>query len=286
MSTALLLVIAAGGLAILYGAFTVQQVMSLPTGSDRMREIASAIQEGAQAYLNRQYTTILIAGVVVFAILLFALGIVQALGFAAGAFLSGAAGYIGMLVSVRANVRTTQAASESLGKGLSVAFRSGAVTGLLVAGLALVFALFAAIGVTLGTLFSMPVAAFLGLVLMLVLQLSGFIRAAAQTDRQTFVANVAAFGQASHSHEADSAVPPAPSWAARALANTFYYAYRGTWLALRPLLDYRAPDDLAAAARIPPRDVARALLQQGLFLPGLLALLSAAVLNKREWALP
>ena len=138
MSTALLLVIAAGGLAILYGAFTVQQVMSLPTGSDRMREIASAIQEGAQAYLNRQYTTILIAGVVVFAILLFALGIVQALGFAAGAFLSGAAGYIGMLVSVRANVRTTQAASESLGKGLSVAFRSGAVTGLLVAGLALI----------------------------------------------------------------------------------------------------------------------------------------------------
>jgi K(+)-stimulated pyrophosphate-energized sodium pump len=138
MSTALLLVIAAGGLAILYGAFTAQQVMSLPTGNDRMREIASAIQEGAQAFLNRQYTTILIAGVFVFAILLFALGIVPALGFAGGAILSGAAGYIGMLVSVRANVRTTQAATESLGKGLSVAFRAGAVTGLLVAGLALI----------------------------------------------------------------------------------------------------------------------------------------------------
>lgn len=147
-------------------------------------------------------------------------------------------------------------------------------------------ALFAAVGVTLGTLFSMPVAAFLGLVLMLVLQLSGFIRAAAQTDRQTFVANVAAFGQAGHAHDGDSADSPAPSLAARALANTFYYAYRGTWLALRPLLDYRAPDDLAAAARIPPRDVARALLQQGLLLPAFLALLSTAVLNKREWALP
>ena len=147
-------------------------------------------------------------------------------------------------------------------------------------------ALFAAVGVTLGTLFSMPVAAFLGLVLMLVLQLSGFIRAAAQTDRQTFVANVAAFGQAGHAHDGDSADSPAPSLAARALANAFYYAYRGTWLALRPLLDYRAPDDLAAAARIPPRDLARALLQQGLLLPALLALLSTAVLRKREWALP
>ena len=137
MGTSLWLVIGAGMLAILYGVVTIQQVMSLSAGNDRMKEIAAAIQEGASAYLKRQYTTITIAGVVVFAILLFALGLTTALGFAAGAILSGAAGYIGMLVSVRANVRTTQASSESLAKGLSVAFRAGAVTGMLVAGLAL-----------------------------------------------------------------------------------------------------------------------------------------------------
>mgnify|MGYP001164236323 CR=1 FL=1 len=137
MSISLWLVIGAGLFAILYGVVTIQQVMSLSTGNARMKEIAAAIQEGASAYLKRQYTTITIAGVVVFGILLVALGLTTALGFAAGAVLSGAAGYIGMLVSVRANVRTTQAASESLGKGLSVAFRSGAVTGMLVAGLAL-----------------------------------------------------------------------------------------------------------------------------------------------------
>ncbi len=137
MSTSLWLVVGAGMLAILYGVVTIQQVMSLSAGNDRMKEIAAAIQEGASAYLKRQYTTITIAGVVVFAILLFALGLTTALGFAAGAALSGAAGYIGMLVSVRANVRTTQASSESLAKGLSVAFRAGAVTGMLVAGLAL-----------------------------------------------------------------------------------------------------------------------------------------------------
>ena len=139
MSLELWLVIAAGLLAIAYGAFTVNAVMALPTGTDRMKEIASAIQEGAQAYLNRQYTTIAMAGFVVFLILLFAfqLNWVPAAGFAIGALLSGLAGFIGMLVSVRANVRTTQASSESIGKGLSVAFRSGAVTGMLVAGLAL-----------------------------------------------------------------------------------------------------------------------------------------------------
>ena len=139
MSLELWLVIGAGILAILYGVITIQQVMSLSAGNARMKEIAAAIQEGASAYLKRQYTTITLAGVIVFAILLFApaLGLTSALGFAAGAILSGAAGFIGMLVSVRANVRTTQASSESLGKGLSVAFRAGAVTGMLVAGLAL-----------------------------------------------------------------------------------------------------------------------------------------------------
>jgi K(+)-stimulated pyrophosphate-energized sodium pump len=137
MSLELWLVIGAGVLAILYGVVTIQQVMSLSAGNARMKEIAAAIQEGASAYLKRQYTTITIAGVIVFAILLYALGLTAALGFAAGAILSGAAGFIGMLVSVRANVRTTQASSESLAKGLSVAFRAGAVTGMLVAGLAL-----------------------------------------------------------------------------------------------------------------------------------------------------
>ena len=139
MSMSLWLVMGAGLLAILYGAFTIQSVMSMSAGNARMKEIAAAIQEGAQAYLNRQYTTIAIAGAAVFVILLiaFQLDWVPAVGFAVGAILSGAAGFIGMLVSVRANVRTTQAASESLQKGLSVAFRAGAVTGMLVAGLAL-----------------------------------------------------------------------------------------------------------------------------------------------------
>ncbi len=140
MSMSLWLVILAGLAAIGYGAFTVNSVLSMPTGTDRMREIAAAIQEGATAYLNRQYTTIAIAGGAVFLVLLVAFGLdwVPAIGFAIGAVLSGSAGFIGMLVSVRANVRTTQAASESLGKGLSVAFRAGAVTGMLVAGLALI----------------------------------------------------------------------------------------------------------------------------------------------------
>ncbi|WP_411816733.1 sodium-translocating pyrophosphatase [Hyphococcus sp. DH-69] len=139
MSLELWAVIGAGLLAILYGAITVKSVLSLPTGSDRMREIAAAIQEGASAYLKKQYQTITIVGCVVFLVLLgaFKLDFIPAFGFAIGAVLSGAAGFIGMLVSVRANVRTTQAASDSLAKGLSVAFRSGAITGMLVAGLAL-----------------------------------------------------------------------------------------------------------------------------------------------------
>ena len=135
----LLLVAAAGVLAVVYGVVTIQQVMAMPQGTDRMKEIAQAIQEGATAYLNKQYTTIAIVGAVTFVVLLIAFGFdwIPAVGFALGAILSGLAGFIGMLVSVRANVRTTQAASESLDKGLSVAFKSGAVTGMLVAGLAL-----------------------------------------------------------------------------------------------------------------------------------------------------
>jgi len=133
----LLLAIAAAVLAIIYGVVQTQRLMSASAGSEKMQEIASAIQEGANAYLKRQYTTIAIVGVVVCILIAIFLSWEVALGFAIGAVLSGAAGFIGMLVSVRANVRTTQAASTSLAAGLNIAFRSGAVTGMLVAGLAL-----------------------------------------------------------------------------------------------------------------------------------------------------
>ncbi|WP_075996092.1 sodium-translocating pyrophosphatase [Salaquimonas pukyongi] len=135
--TAVYLAIAAGVLSIVYGIWATMSVMSADAGNSRMQEIAGYIQEGAQAYLTRQYMTIAIVGIVVFAIVAWLLGILTAIGFAIGAILSGIAGFIGMLVSVRANVRTAQAASQSLGAGLDVAFKAGAVTGLLVAGLAL-----------------------------------------------------------------------------------------------------------------------------------------------------
>ncbi len=137
MSLELQLILVCGVLALLYGGFTVRSVFAQSAGNERMQEIASAIQEGAAAYLNRQYTTIAFAGVAIFilAFLLFSWHV--AVGFLIGAVFSGLAGYIGMNVSVRANVRTTEASRQGLAQGLSVAFRSGAVTGMLVAGLGL-----------------------------------------------------------------------------------------------------------------------------------------------------
>ena len=137
MNEALWLIIAAGALSIIYGIITTRTLLAADSGNEKMQEISAAIREGAQAYLKRQYITIGMVGIVIFFIAWWLLGVYSAIGFAIGAFLSGLAGFIGMNVSVRANVRVTQAATTSLARGLDLAFKSGAITGMLVAGLGL-----------------------------------------------------------------------------------------------------------------------------------------------------